>query len=328
MPTLITGAGLVGTMAAARLITEGLDKPILYDVAFATDLLKNWLNLEEVTLVRGDINDLPDLIRSIKNNGVDRIIHTAALHTAEVRERPFTGARINLMGTIAVLEAARLTGIKRVVFCSSATIYLGLKELPPDGMLHEDFSPKVLSEYPPSIYASLKLATEWVAYHYRAEYALDFVAIRLAGVFGPWSGTLSSPSRLIKRIVESSWFSRPCKLTKGEMARGGADFVYGRDAGQATVRAAFVTAPQTRAYNIAMGRQYSVQEIIDIVEKVIGRKVELNILEGGTSDRYDNKAGVLDISRARAELCYAVEFPMHEAIKDYSHRLAKDFTRT
>ena len=328
MPILITGAGFVGTMAAARLIAEVLDHPILYDVAFATDTLKNWLNLNEVTLVRGDVNDLPDLIRSIKDNGVDRIIHTAALHTAEVRKRPFAGARINFMGTMTVLEAARLTDIKRVVLCSSSTIYLGLKEFPPNGTLSEDFSPKVVSEYPPSVYASMKLAAEWVAHHYRIEHGVDSVAIRLAGVFGPWEGSLSSPSRLVKQIVESAWFGRPCQLTKGEITRGGDNYVYGRDAGQAAVRAAFVTHPQTRVYNIAMGQYYSVEDIIDIVEKVIGRKVELNIVEGGSLSRYDNKAGVLDISRARAELGYEVEFPMVEAIKDYSNRLAKDLIRT
>jgi len=325
MPTLITGAGLVGTMAAARLIAEGLDHPVLYDVAFAPETLKKWLNLEKVMLAPGDVTDLPDLMRQIQHHRVDRIIHTAALHTSEVQKRPFAGARINFMGTMAVLEAARLTGIKRVVFCSSSTIALGLRELPPDGMLSEDISLKAVSEYPPSVYASLKLAAEWVGHHYRTEYGLDVVATRLAGVFGPWSGSLSSPSKLIKRIMESARFGHPCQLTRGEMCRGGTDYVYGCDAGQGVVRAAFATNPQARVYNIAMGRHYSVQEVIHIVERVTGRAVQTEVVEGGTLSGYENKAGVLDISRARAELGYEVEFPMEEAINDYFARLTTGF---
>ena len=327
MSTLITGAGLVGTMAAVRFIKEGLDHPVLYDVAFSTKMLEKWLNLKQVTLASGDVNDLPDLIRSIQQNGVDRIVHTAALHTGEVRKRPFAGARVNLMGTMTVLEAARLTGIRRVVFCSSSTLYLGLKELPPNAMLSEDFSPKVLSEYPPSIYACLKLAAEWVAYHYQTDYGLDFVALRLAGVFGPWGGALSSPSELIKRIVESAWFRRPCQLTTGELKRGGSDYVYCFDAAQAVVRAAFATDPKTRVYNIAMGRHYSVEDIIGIVEKVVGRSVELKVVEGRTLSGYENKAGISDISRAKAEIGYEVEFPMDEAIKDYTDRLPGPLAR-
>ncbi len=49
MHTLITGAGLVGTFAAARLVSEGLDHPVLYDIAFADNDLKKRLNLEEIT---------------------------------------------------------------------------------------------------------------------------------------------------------------------------------------------------------------------------------------------------------------------------------------
>lgn len=326
MSILLTGAGLVGTMAAARLIAEGLDHPVLYDVAFTSQRLKNWLNLEEVTLAHGDVTDLADLIETIQRYGVDRIIHTAALHTSEVRKRPFAGARINFMGTMAVLEAARLTGVKRVVLCSSSTVYLGLKEPPPNRLLSEDFSLRVVSEYPPSTYASLKLAAEWVAHNYRTEHGMDFVVIRLAGVFGPWGGGLSSPGRLIRQIVESAWLGQACQLTTDEMTQS-SDYVYGRDAGQGVVRAAFASDPQARVYNIAMGRLYTVQEIIDIVERVVGRKVKLNLVEGPKLSGYESKPGLLDISRARAELGYRVEFPMDEAIKNYWESLGKNLAR-
>ena len=324
MPTLITGAGLVGTLAAGRLVAHGLDQPVLYDVSFADHDLKNWLNLEKVKRVIGDVTDLPNLIRAIQENGIGRIIHTAALHTSEVRKRPFAGARVNFMGTLAVLEAARLTGVKRVVFCSSSTVYLGLKQPVPDGILREDVSLRVVSEYPPSTYASLKLSAEWIAHEYRTVHEVDSVVIRLAGIFGPWKKAVSSPHRLVKGILESAWLRQPCELTSAEMTQEGSDYVYARDAAQSVVRAAFAVDPRARVYNIAMGRLYTVQEIIDIVERVVGRKVELHLVEGGKLSGYDKNPGRLDISRARAELGYEVEFPMEKAIQDYSESLGKD----
>jgi len=88
MPTLITGAGLVGTLAACRLVADGLDEPVPYDIGFPDGDLRNGLNLEKVKRVVGDVTDLPDLIRAIQEHGIRRVIHTAALHTSEVRKRP------------------------------------------------------------------------------------------------------------------------------------------------------------------------------------------------------------------------------------------------
>ena len=323
MPTLITGAGLVGTLAAARLVTDGLDQPVLYDVVFADDVLKNELNLGSVKRIVGDVTDIPDVIRTIRDYGVERVIHTAALHTSEVRKRPFAGAQVNFMGTMAVLEAARLTGIKRVVICSSSTVYLGLKQQRKKGRLPEDISLRVVSEYPPSVYASLKLAAEWIAHEYRTVHGVDSVVIRLAGVFGPWGGTMSSPHRLVRMILESAWLRKPCEVTTGEMTRGGSDYVYARDAAQGVVRAAYAGDPQARVYNVAMGRRYTVQEIINIVESVVGRKVKLHRVEGDKLSGYERNPGTLDIRRARTELGYEVEFPMEKAIRDYSNEIKK-----
>src|SRR5437763_12092322 len=119
MTTMITGAGLVGSLAAARLLAQGEEHPILYDVAFSMNNLAERLPLDRVTLIRGDVNDLPDVVRAIQTHGVDRVIHTAGFLTWMVRERPYAGVLVDLLGLMSELEAARLTGIDRVVFCSS-----------------------------------------------------------------------------------------------------------------------------------------------------------------------------------------------------------------
>jgi nucleoside-diphosphate-sugar epimerase len=310
---------MVGSLAAARLIRERDERPVLYDVAFSMDNLAERVPLERVTLVRGDITDVPDLVRAIQTHRVDRIIHTAGFLTWMVRERPYAGTRVNLVGTLSVLEAARVTGVQRVVFCSSSTVYLGLDEAPPGGAHHENFAVHAIGEYPPSVYASMKLAAEWLCHCYRDEYGVDTVAVRFGGVFGPWRGTPSGgPSMMLQQIIENTWRGRTVRIGAGDLERGGMDYVYAADAAQGTVRAVHAAAPATRVYNIAMGRLYTVREIVALVEAACGRKTELEPMPTAASHSGYTKAGYpTDLSRSRAEIGYEPEFPMEAAIRDY-----------
>ena len=69
--------------------------------------------------------DLPALISTLRDNDCDRIIHLAAFLGEEVQRRPYSGVRLNFMGTVNVFEAARLEKVSRVIFPSSGTVYLG-----------------------------------------------------------------------------------------------------------------------------------------------------------------------------------------------------------
>ncbi len=318
MTTLITGAGLVGLATAARLIRERGETPVLYDVAFSPDNLREFLPGGSATFVQGDINDLSELIGALQAHHADRIIHTAGLLTRAVRERPYAGVRVNLLGTVAVFEAARLAGIKRVVLCSSNTVALGLKGAPPSEGLPEDFPLRVVSEFPPSIYAAMKLAGEWLGHSYSDEYGLDVVSLRLGGIFGPWRGLPSGgPSKLVRQLLEDAWHGRPCRLTRAELDRGGVDYVYSADVAQAVVKAAYADRLPRRVYSIAMGRLYNARELLSIVEKVLGRRVELEIVEGPSFSGYSSQSHPADLRQARAELGWELEFPMGEAVRHY-----------
>ena len=144
MAVLITGAGLVGSLTAAKLVEKG-ERPVLYDVAPPMDHLATMVDLSRVKVVAGDILDLPELLRVIKAENIDRIIHTAGLLLAGVKARPYTGIKINIDGTVTVLEAARLMDIKRVVFTSSATVVYGLFNAPAKAPYEEDFTMRCLS---------------------------------------------------------------------------------------------------------------------------------------------------------------------------------------
>ena len=122
MTTLITGLGLVGTSYAQLALKRG-ESIVFYDIAPRKDFLANKLGTANVTVVQRDVRDLPALIETILKNKVDTVIHTAGLIGGKVAQPIYTGMQINVMGTINVAEAVRLTGVKRLVQISTFGIY-------------------------------------------------------------------------------------------------------------------------------------------------------------------------------------------------------------
>ena len=123
---LITGGtGLVGAYAAGMLLERG-ERPVVFDVALNERLLSAvGVDPAQLPLVRGDMMDLPALISVLRDYDCDRVIHLAAFLGEEVQRRPYSGVRLNFMGTVNLFEAARLENVRRVIFPSSGTVYLG-----------------------------------------------------------------------------------------------------------------------------------------------------------------------------------------------------------
>ena len=255
MTTLITGAGMIGSLAAARIVSERGERPVLYDIAFSERNLAERLDSGSVDLVKGDIGDIGDLLRTIETHGVERIIHTASLLTRDLIPRPVAGVRVNVMGTLNVLESARMAGLARVVFCGSTVVTMGRRSVAPEDDTLEDFTLKVVSEYPPSLYASMKLASEWLCHNYADSYGLDTAVVRFGGAFGPWHGVPGGgPSKLLKQLIECAHFGRTYRIAQADLHRQGMDYTYSPDGAQGLVRAAFAPEAPNRVYNATMGR--------------------------------------------------------------------------
>ncbi len=115
---LITGgSGLVGAyavgrccwnVASVRWSSTSLSTSVCSTPSVSTPV--------KLTMIRGDMADMPALISAIRDHDCDQIIHLAAFLGEEVQRRPYSGVRLNFMGTINVFEAARLENVKRVVF--------------------------------------------------------------------------------------------------------------------------------------------------------------------------------------------------------------------
>src|SRR5919109_3031913 len=122
MRVLITGAGLIGCHLARRLVDAG-DKTVLYDLAPNRAYIDKVVGPAKADIVAADIRDLPALIQALKNFAIDTIVHTAGLIGKRVAENTYTGSTNNIIGTIHILEAARLLGLRRVVYVSTFGVY-------------------------------------------------------------------------------------------------------------------------------------------------------------------------------------------------------------
>ena len=122
MNILITGAGLIGAHAARHAVDAG-HKVVLYDLSPNRNYIHEIVGTDRVDVVAADIRDLPALLSALEQFKIDTVVHTAGLIGSRVQENSYTGATNNILGTINVLEAARLRQLRRVVYTSTFGVY-------------------------------------------------------------------------------------------------------------------------------------------------------------------------------------------------------------
>lgn len=191
---LVTGAlGCIGSWTVKRLIDAGT--PVV-----ASDLAQDahrWRLIDpelegSVALVPCDITDAMAFQRLVADQGITHVIHLAALQVPFTRAQPMLGARVNVEGMAAVLEAARnlRDQVRGVSFASSIAVY-GTAEGSPDSPLPHDAPAQ-----PNTLYGAYKLADEWMSRVYDRDYGLVSIGLRPAVVYGPGrdQGLTSSPT--------------------------------------------------------------------------------------------------------------------------------------
>jgi UDP-glucose 4-epimerase len=313
---LITGgSGLVGAYAVKMLLDRDL-RPVVFDVALNERLLAAVdVDTERVTLIRGDMADMPALISAIRDNDCDQIIHLAAYLGEEVQRRPYSGVRLNFMGTINVFEAARLEKVKRVVFPSSGTVYLGSLG---EGLKQIDES---IPMNPPSVYAATKASCEFMGRAYAKRYGFEFICLRYTGgLYGPSPAALKATREIaIQQMIRAA--------VKGETAKigwpyGPAEILYGKDAAKGTVLAVMKDKFKDTLFHIGNGDLLSGDDIVAAIRKKFpGSRVEL--VKGSNPMPYPESRLSSDFSRAKEQLGYEPEYPIERAVEDYGATLKK-----
>ncbi len=284
MRFLVTGgAGFLGSALANRLAMDGHDVRVLDDLSNGRQAYLH----PDIEFTEGDVDNIPLLWTLLSD--VDCVYHLAArVSVAQSILHPRDYNRVNVGGTVSLMEAMRDTGVKRVVFTSSGAIYGRLLEQP----VHENDQP-----IPDSPYAVSKWSAEQYIHTIGELWGLETVALRIFNAYGPNQSLPVSHAPVVPRFLQQALTGGSIVIFGGgEQSR---DFVYVADVVEALVSAATASGINRQIINIGSGVETAVSELVDTIEKVTGRSVNRihNSTKSGGVPRL-----VADISRAKTLL--------------------------
>lgn len=258
---LVTGgAGFIGSNTVEELIRRGHAVRVLDDLSSGN--IRNLDGVKEaIDFIKGDITD--EAVVKKACHGADNVLHLAGSVGVPISVKdPVGTTRINVMGTLNVLAAARDAGVKRVVFAASAAAY---GDQPGDAM-HEDMQPRPLSPY-----AAAKVASEQHMRLFHDLYGLETVNLRYFNVFGPRQDP-SSPYAAAIPLFASRMLQgkQPIVFGDGEQTR---DFCFVANNVSANILASTVKEAAGQTFNIATGTSISVNELIRMINASLGTSI-------------------------------------------------------
>lgn len=314
---LVTGgAGFIGSHLVHALVQRGDRVTVLDDLSSGD--LGNLAALElgrpgsgaPVEFVDGDVADAAAVGRACQ--GIDGVFHEAAqVSVPQSIADPVMSYRINVMGTLNVLEGARKAGARRFVFAASSAAYGDAPGLPKT----EDMPPCPLSPY-----ASGKLAGEALLAVWARTHGLQTAALRYFNVFGPRQADDSPYSGVIALFARSLLDGRRVTIFgDGEQTR---DFTHVGDVVQANLQAMEAELDPGEVINVGRGERTSVNQLYRMMAESIGSRLEPEYLPARTGDVLHSQA---DITRAREKLgyepCFEVRAGLAETIAWYRERV-------
>jgi nucleoside-diphosphate-sugar epimerase len=309
MTTLVIGAGLIGSQVA-RILAERGEKPVLMDVAAQPAAMGQIVDLSRVALVQGDILRPLSIVDVLRTHGITRIAHTAAnpLLTVGAQREPYAAINLNIMGTVNVLEAARVTGLKRVVVSSSSVLNHYLD----GGEDQGNFGREEAFPRPTTFYSATKQAVESLGLNYAKWCGIEFAGLRYGAVFGPWSGAGGGgPSNIIREAMRNALAGKEAIVPPGAM-----EWVYSKDAARGTVLALDAKDLWSRVFNITMGAMTTPAEMAEAIQAVApGARVKFEA-PASAAVSLANRDSHADLSRSRRYLGFEPEFRLRDAVKD------------
>jgi nucleoside-diphosphate-sugar epimerase len=240
---LLTGGyGCIGSWIVKNLVERG-DQAFIYDLKEdprRMRLIMTEQQIRQVPFVPGDVTDLANLKTAIEKYAISNIIHLAGLQVPTCRANPILGAKVNVLGTLAVFEAVRETmnQVKRLVYASSAAVFG-----PPDRYGPEPLGDDVPLS-PTTHYGFFKCCNEGNAKIYFQDHGLSSIGLRPWTVYGVGRdfGMTSEPTTAIKSLA----LGRPYHITYG----GWQDLQYVDDVAKAFVRCLEADYAGAKSYNL------------------------------------------------------------------------------
>ncbi|MGQ9584558.1 MAG: NAD-dependent epimerase/dehydratase family protein [Anaerolineae bacterium] len=297
MRVLITGgAGFIGSALANSLVSAGHDVLVLDNLSSGDPSRL----AREVLFTRGDVRDVPKLWTLLQ--GVDCVYHLAArVSVPESVLYPREYNEVNVGGTVALMEAVRDVGVRRVVLASSGAVYGAQAKQP----VHERMRPSPLAPY-----AVSKVAAEYYVHTLGALYGTQTVVLRIFNAYGPGQFIPAAHAPVIPLFM---WQAiRGASLVvfgDGEQTR---DFVYIDDVVGALVAAATAEGVERQTINIGSGQEISINQLVERIAYTVRRRVEIlyNHEESGGVPRL-----VADLATARQKLGFVPRTGLEEGLQ-------------
>jgi len=305
---LVTGvAGFIGMHVASRLVERGdtvfgvdnLNE--YYDISLKISRLDNLKKQTKFTFQKCDVGDYAELKNIFEREMFDCVVHLAA--QAGVRYslvNPYAYINSNIQGFMNVLECCRNLNIGHLVYASSSSVYGENGKLP--------FNENHNVDHPVSLYAATKKANELMAHSYSHLYGIPTTGLRFFTVYGPWGRPDMAPMIFAKAILSDQKID---VFNNGQMSR---DFTYIDDIVDgvlgvidkpATSNVNFdPLAPEPssskapfKVFNIGKGNPTSLMSFIGVLENVLGKKAQINMLAMQPGDVPATAADILAIQQ-------------------------------
>jgi nucleoside-diphosphate-sugar epimerase len=300
---LVTGgAGFIGSHLSEELVRRGHKVRVADNLS--TGKRRNLDHIPGVEFMEGDLADMSFATRVVQ--GMDFVLHQAAIPSVprSVKD-PITSNRANIDATLNVLVAARDAGVKRLVFAGSSSEYGNAPTLPK----REDMPTSPLSPYA----LQKVMGTEYCQMFTRL-YRFETVVIRYFNVFGPRQDPSSPYSGVISLFATALIEGRqPTIYGDGGQTR---DFTYVANVVDGVLRASTAPDAAGEAINVACGIRISLNELLRVMNSIVGTSVQAIYEADRAGDVRDSQA---DISKAKGLLGYTPLVSLEEGLR---HTLA------
>jgi len=266
MTYLITGgAGFIGSHVAEQLLLRGDVVVVIdnfnayYDPAIKRGNAARLGAYENLKLIEGDIRDLALLERLFAEEGISQVAHLAAMPGVRASvEQVRLYMDVNLTGTMNLLEASKINGVKQFVLASTSSVYGKTEVLP---FIESDSADRPLAAYPAS-----KRAAELLAHSYHNLADMNVNVLRFFNVYGP----AGRPDMMPWKLMEATQSGEVIKLfNNGDIHR---DWTYISD----TVGGVLAALDKPLGYeviNLGCGAPISLSDFVEIIEEYAGRTI-------------------------------------------------------
>ena len=290
---LITGgAGFIGSSIAQHLTKQGHFVRVLDNFYSGKeenlDFTKG-LGKDKFELIRGDITNPADCDKAC--HGMDFVLHQAALRSVpKSLEDPLSYNKVNIDGILHMLQAASKHKIKRFVFASSSSVYGDTDKFPE----REDHYPLLISPY-----ALSKLTGEYYCRIFSEFFGVETVCLRYFNVFGPKQALDDEYAVVVPKFIHCILNDQPPPIFgTGKQSR---DFTYIENVISANILSATTPGIKHEVFNVANGKDNTVLELVDALNKIIGKNIQPKMLPVRAGDVFRTSA---DIGKIRQKIKY------------------------